>query len=68
MRGVVHSQIECTDFKSSKKSLNLLDFLGFFGIFRIFWIFSGFSVFFRIFLSEQPLSIMIKIIILNRDK
>ena len=55
-REVVHSQIECTDFKSSKKSLNLLDFLGFFGIFRIFWIFSGFSVFFRIFLSEQPLS------------
>ena len=33
IRGVVHSQISCTDFKSSKKFLYLLDF---FLIFRIF--------------------------------
>ena len=47
-RGVVLSQIGCTDFKSSKKSLDVLDFFKFFGFFlifrilRIFWIFSDF--------------------------
>ena len=45
-RGVVHSQIGCTDFKSSKKSL---DFSDFFWIFRIFSDFSDFLDFFRIF-------------------
>ena len=39
-RGVVHSQIRCTDFKSSKK------FLDFFGIFGIFRFFRNFSIFF----------------------
>ena len=55
-RGLVHSQIRCTVFKSSKKSVVLLNFFrfsGFFRIlncFRIFLIFSGFFGFFRIFL------------------
>ena len=54
-RGVVHSQIGCTDFKS-EKTLDLLDFfqifsgfLDFFRIFQIFRIFSDFSDFFRFF-------------------
>ena len=40
LRGVVHSQIGCTDFKSSEKFLDF--FFYFFGFFRIFWIFSDF--------------------------
>ena len=35
IRGVVHSQIECTDFKYSKISL---DFFRFFGFFRFFYV------------------------------
>ena len=47
-RGVVHSQIGCMDFKSSKNSLN------FFGFFRIFWILFGFfGFFFLIFLGVR---------------
>ena len=39
-RGVVHSQIECTDFKSSKKSLDFSDFFSdFLDFWLIFWIF-----------------------------
>ena len=45
-RGVVHSQIRCTDFKSSKKSLNLLNFFHIFYIFSDFRFFSDFSGFF----------------------
>ena len=41
--GVVHSQIRCADFKSSKKFLDLLDF------FRFFRFFSDFFRFFRFF-------------------
>ena len=47
-RGVVHSQIRCTHFKSSKKSLNFFYFFGFFGFFL------GCA---RILLSEQPLAL-----------
>ena len=45
-RGVVHSQIGCTDFKSSKKSLEFSDFLDFFGFFGFF---SDFLDFFGLF-------------------
>ena len=38
-RGVFHSQIRCTDFKSSKKSLNFWDFSDFLGGLRgFFWV------------------------------
>ena len=47
-RGVVHSQITCADFESSKKSLDLLDFFRFFRFFGFFPIFQIFR-FFRIF-------------------
>ena len=43
MRGVGHSQIRCTEFKSLKK------FLGFNGFFQIFWVFRIFSDFFNFF-------------------
>ena len=66
-RGVVHSQIRCTDFKSSKNIWIFLifsDFFGFFFIFfyfflffRIFFIFSDFFYFFRIFLFFRIFSI-----------
>ena len=46
IRGVVQSQIGCTDFKSLKKSLdllNILDFFGFFGFFSgFFWVYGDF--------------------------
>ena len=54
-RGVVHSQIGCTHFKSSKKFLRLFEFFRIFWIFRIFrifWIFSdffGYLIFFGFF-------------------
>ena len=51
IRGVVHTQIGCTDFKFSKNILDLLDFFRSFGFFRIFRIFLGGCT--RIFLSEQ---------------
>ena len=47
VRGVVHSQIRCTEFKSSKKSLDFMDFFRF-SVF--FWIFSDF---FRIFFGVR---------------
>ena len=43
-RGVVHSQIGCTNFKYSKKSLDLLDFSDFY-IFFGFFCFSNFLSF-----------------------
>ena len=60
IRGVVHSQIECADFKYSKISLDVFRFFGFFRFFRNFsyedfqneipkknlWIFWIFSDFF----------------------
>ena len=57
-RGVVHSKIKCTDFKSSNFGLDWIfsDFLGFFGFFLFFFgFFFIFSDFTRIFLSEQLL-------------
>ena len=36
IRGVVHSQIECADFKYSKISLDVFRFFGFFRFFRNF--------------------------------
>ena len=55
-RGVVHSQIGCTDFKSSRESLNFSDFFldfsdfsDFLDFFGIFLFFSDFLDFFRIF-------------------
>ena len=58
IRGVLHSQIGCTDFKSSKKSLDLLDFFSFSDLFGFYLIllefidfagYFGFLNFFRIF-------------------
>ena len=51
-RGVVNFQINCTDFKSSKKFLGLLDFFRIFGFFLDFINFFGFfSDFFLDFFS-----------------
>ena len=57
-RGVVHYQKGCTDFVSSKKSLEFLDLFRIFRIFRIFWIFFGFFWgVYEDFLSEKFLGI-----------
>ena len=47
--GIVHSQIGCTNFKSSKQSLDLFDFFIFFGFFSFFRIVSDFFLFFPYF-------------------